>query len=61
MFVDAAEKASSDESRYLYEQRKEVEELHRELNDKDLKIDDMIEQFQAQLKVRHPPSAAVTA
>ena len=52
VFVYAAEKASSDESRYLYEQRKEVEELHRELNDKDLKIDDMIEQFQAQLKVR---------
>ena len=46
-----AEKCNTDEGRQQYEHRREVEELYRDLNEKDVKCEEMVEQFQAQLKV----------
>jgi len=46
------DKSNHEESRLLREHKEEVEELHRDLNERDEKIDSLIEDHQVQLQVK---------
>ena len=53
MFSD---KAAASEARLVREHRAELEELHKEINERDAKFEECVEHFQQKLDVRTPNS-----
>ena len=51
------DKSSHEETRLLRDHKEEVEDLHKDLNERDEKIDELVEDYQMQLQVNQPFSA----
>ena len=45
------EKGKADEDKLFYEHRKEMEELHKSLYEKDAKMEELIENYEMQIEV----------